>query len=126
MAMASPKPHKALTGLLVLIVEDDMMVAMMLADLVRDLGCEVVKAARVAKGLRLAATAALDGAILDINVAGETVFPVARELRQRGIPFIFSSGYGTGGLPPEFRGIPMLSKPFEETALGPLLAETFV
>ena len=102
-----------------------MMLAAMLEDMVRDLGCNVVKAGRVKKGIQLAATPGLSGAILDINVGGQMVFPIARLLRQRGIPFIFSSGYGTGRLPPEFHDVPMLSKPFEEPELEPLLVKMF-
>ena len=101
------------------------MLATMIEDMVRDLGCDVIKAARVKKGLQLAATAGLAGAILDINVGGEMVFPIARLLKERGIPFVFSSGYGVGKLPPEFRGVPLLSKPFEEDELEPLLVKTF-
>lgn len=125
MATASRRPAEALTGLLVLIVEDEMLLAMALEDLVRDLGCDVVTAARVARALELVATTALDGAILDVNLHGEMVFPVAHALRQRGIPFVFSSGYGAGGLPPAFHAIPMLTKPFDENELAPLLEETF-
>jgi DNA-binding response OmpR family regulator len=101
------------------------MLATMIEDMLRDLGCEVVKAARVRKGLQLAATGELAGAILDINVNGEMVFPIARLLRERGIPFVFSSGYGAGKLPVEFCGVPLLSKPFEEDELEPLLIKTF-
>jgi CheY-like chemotaxis protein len=104
------------------IVEDEMIVAMMLEDMLMDLGCEVIKAARVAKAIHLVATEEIDGAILDVNVAGETVYPVANELRGRGIPFIFSSGYGVRGLAPEYRDRPTLSKPFLQEELAPLLA----
>ncbi len=83
-------PEKSIAGMRILIVEDEMMVAMMLEDMLTDLGCEVVKAARVAKAVHLIATTAIDGAILDVNVAGEAVYPVAHELQSRGIPFIFS------------------------------------
>jgi DNA-binding response OmpR family regulator len=99
-----------------------MIVAMMLEDMLTELRCEVVKAARVAKAVDLAATAELDGAILDVNVAGEPVYPVARELQKRGIPFIFSTGYGAGGLASDYRDRPTLSKPFQQEDLAPTLA----
>jgi DNA-binding response OmpR family regulator len=125
MAKTERAPIEVLAGLLVLIVEDEMLLAFALEDLVHALGCVVVKAARLRKGLELARTAALDGAILDINLAGEEVFPVARELRRRSIPFLFSSGYGEAAVPEEFRDSPMLPKPFEPGDLGPLMVKTF-
>ena len=125
MASRSRNPRGALAGLNVLIVEDEMMIALAIEDMLHDLGCEVVKASRVKKALQLVATTTLAGAILDINVAGEMVFPIARVLRERGIPFVFSSGYGIGKLPPDLSDVSMLSKPFEEKELGPLLTKTF-
>ena len=112
----------SLAGKRVLIVEDEMMVAMVLEDLLTELGCIVVKAGRVMKAVRFVANTELDAAILDVNVAGEPVYPVAHELQERGIPFIFSSGYGVGGLAPEYRNCPMLSKPFQLEQLAPTLA----
>jgi DNA-binding NtrC family response regulator len=88
-----------------------------------ELGCDVVKAARLAKAAHFISTAAIDVAILDVNVAGELVYPIANQLEERGIPFIFSSGYGAGGLPVEYRGWPTLSKPFQQEELAPMLAE---
>jgi CheY-like chemotaxis protein len=115
-------PERSLAGLCILIVEDEMMVAMLLEDMLTELGCDVVKAARLAKAFHLIATAVIDCAILDISVAGESVYPLANELRRRGIPFIFSSGYGAGGLAPEYRDHPTLSKPFQQDELAPMLA----
>ncbi len=100
-----------------------MMVAMLLEDMLTDLGCAVIKAARVEKAVQFVANTEFDGAILDVNVAGETVYPVARELRARGIPFIFSSGYGDAGLSPEYCDYPTLAKPFLQEELAPLLAD---
>jgi CheY-like chemotaxis protein len=115
------QPNGTLAGLCILIVEDEMLVAMVLEDMLTELGCEVVKAARVSKAVQLVTTAAIDGAILDVNVAGEAVDPVAHALQERGIPFIFSSGYGAGGLPAEYRDRPTLSKPFQQEELAPML-----
>lgn len=114
--------EQSLIGMRILIVEDEMTVAMLLEDILTDLGCEVVKAGRVAKAIRIVAVEEIDGAILDVNVAGEAVYPVASELCERGIPFIFSSGYGAGGLAPEYRDRPTLSKPFQQEELAPMLA----
>jgi DNA-binding response OmpR family regulator len=105
----------------VLLVEDEMCLAMMLQDLLEDAGYRVLKAARVAAALNLATAEDIDAAILDVNVAGTEVFPVADELRRRGVPFIFASGYGERGVPGEFREYPMLQKPYDPVALGAML-----
>jgi CheY-like chemotaxis protein len=110
-------------GQCILIVEDEMLLAMMLEDMLTDLGYCVVKAARVTKATDLAATAAIDCAILDVNLGGETSYPVAKELHRRGIPFVFSTGYGTAGLRPEYHGSPILSKPYSLKDLQRVLAK---
>jgi len=111
----------ATSGPCVLLVEDEMCLAMMLQDLLEQAGYRVVKAARVPAAMTLAEGGAIDAAILDVNVAGKEVFPVADELRRRGVPFMFASGYGERGLPGEFRGYPMLQKPYDPAALGTML-----
>jgi DNA-binding response OmpR family regulator len=105
----------------VLLVEDEMCLAMMLQDLLEDAGYRVLKAARVAAALNLASAEDIDAAILDVNVAGTEVFPVADELRRRVVPFMFASGYGERGVPGEFREYPMLQKPYDPVALGAML-----
>jgi|SRR6185437_2824656 len=110
----------------VLVVEDEMLLAMLMEDTIADFGCDVVgPVARVADGVRLANTERLDGAILDINVAGTDVFPVARELAERRIPFIFVSGYDSGHLPDEWRGRPTLQKPFHPQDLAQSMTKAF-
>lgn len=101
----------------VLLAEDEMMVAMMLEDRLEQFGYRVLKVARLAKGLELAETSEIDLAILDINLAGETSFPMASVLRRRGIPFVFSSGYGDDGLPEAWRGEKVLQKPYDTKQL---------
>ncbi|WP_166211973.1 response regulator [Cognatiluteimonas telluris] len=105
----------------VLLVEDEACLAMMLQDLLEDAGYEVIKAARVPAALRMAQGEPIDAAILDVNVAGTEVFPVADELRERGVPFMFASGYGERGLPGEYRDFPILQKPYDPAALGTML-----
>jgi DNA-binding response OmpR family regulator len=106
----------------ILVVEDEAMIAMLVEDMVLDFGSEVVgPAGKMDEALRLASHAPLDAAILDVNVGGAVVFPVADVLQDRGIPFIFASGYGSGGLPPRFRNRPALAKPFSYQELAEVL-----
>jgi CheY-like chemotaxis protein len=98
--------------LCILVVEDEMLVAMLLEGMLRDLGHRVVKAARVGKALDLVASEAIDFAILDINLAGEPSYRVAEQLRLRGIPFVFASGYDPSSLPADFHDIAVLRKPY--------------
>ena len=105
-------------GRRVLVVEDEALVAMLLETILEDMGCMAVgPAATVDEGLRMAADEAVDAALLDVNVAGRQVFPIAQVLKDRGVPFIFSTGYGEGGLPDAWRGQPTLQKPFTEAAV---------
>jgi CheY-like chemotaxis protein len=108
-----------LEGRRVLIVEDEALVAMLLETILEDMGCTPVgPVGTVAEGLDMVAGAGpFDSALLDVNLAGHQVFPVAQALRDRGIPFVFSTGYGEGGLPDEWRGLPTVQKPFSETAI---------
>jgi CheY-like chemotaxis protein len=114
----------ALTGLRLLIVEDEAMVAMMVEDMLADLGCVVVDVAgTLSRGLALVADPelALDGAILDVNLGGDKVYPVADVLAARGIPFIFATGYGISGIAESFSHVPALAKPYESRALERML-----
>lgn len=107
-----------LAALRVLVVEDEAMVAMLIEDMLEDIGCKVIDSiASLAKACDAAATADLDLAMLDMNIAGEKVFPVAQILRERRIPFLFSSGYGEAGLPAEYATCQVLSKPFSQESL---------
>jgi DNA-binding response OmpR family regulator len=106
----------------VLVVEDEAMIAMLVEDMVLDFGSEVVgPIARMEEALSLAGNAELDAAVLDINVSGAVIFPVADVLRERGIPFIFATGYGSTGLPFRFRDSPALQKPFGYETLAKAL-----
>ena len=106
----------------ILVVEDEAMIAILVEDMVLDFGSEVVgPAAKMDDALRLATRADLDAAILDVNVCGAVVFPVADVLRGRGVPIIFATGYGAGGLPTRFQDYPALTKPFSYEALAEAL-----
>jgi CheY-like chemotaxis protein len=108
----------------VLIVEDEMLVAMLLEDMLSDEGYEVAGAAsNIPQALKLATdeNTEFDVAILDVNVAGQPVFAVADALEQRGKPFAFATGYGEGGLPDAWRGRPTLQKPFSQADVARVL-----
>jgi CheY-like chemotaxis protein len=104
-----------LDGLRVLVVEDEALVSMLLEAMLEDLGCAVVgPAGRVAEAIKLmdGDPDAIDVALLDVNVAGEQVFPVAEALKAAGKPFAFSTGYGEAGVGDGWRGATALQKPY--------------
>jgi len=108
--------NQTLDGRRILVVEDESLVAMLIETILEDMGCTVVgPASTVDEAVALIGDeTALDGALLDVNVAGREVFPVADALKDRGVPFVFSTGYGEGGLPDHWRGQPTIQKPFTE------------
>lgn len=108
----------------ILIVEDEMLVAMFIEDVVSDLGHRVVgPAMRLEAAVATVENEDIDCAILDINLAGKQSFPVADLLRQRNIPFLFASGYGAAGLIDPYRDVPVLQKPFQAEQLAALLQQ---
>ncbi|MDQ3038789.1 MAG: response regulator [Pseudomonadota bacterium] len=113
----------------ILMVEDEMNLAMMLEDILDDAGYRVIKAARLPKALEIVAQSGVDEAgridvaILDINLAGVQVFPLAEVLRARGVPFVFTSGYGKDGIPDDFRGSAVLQKPYGADSILSTLKE---
>ena len=105
-------------GLRVLVVEDEVAIAMLLEDMLLDLGATVIgPAGRLSQGKSMAESEEIDLAILDVNVAGEAVYPVVDILARRGIRFVFSTGYGAGGIDPAWRERPVLQKPFSQAEL---------
>ena len=103
-----------LVGRRILVVEDEMMIAMLVEDMLSELGCSVVGPAHALDtALNLAQNEeGLDAALLDVNLGGQPVFAVADALRAKGVPAIFSTGYGDAGLRDVDRGSPVLQKPF--------------
>ena len=102
-----------LKGWRILIVEDETLISMLFEDILLELGCEIVGPAfNIKQALELAREAAIDAAILDVNLGGDPIFPVATVLASRAIPLVFSSGYGSGGLPERWQDRPTLPKPF--------------
>ena len=104
---------KAERPLQVLVVEDEMTIAMLIEDILIEIGHEVVELAmRLPRATELARSAEFDLALLDVNLDGRKSFPVADILLERGIPFIFATGYGASGLDPAYARHPVLTKPF--------------
>jgi CheY-like chemotaxis protein len=107
----------------IFVVEDEYLIRMLLEDMLADLGYEVAAAAgTVAEASGLAATADVHCAILDVNLAGQKIYPVADILAKRGVPFVFVTGYGEGSLEEPYRGRPALQKPFQAEQLKSTLA----
>jgi len=116
-----------LQGRRVLIVEDELMIRMLLEDMLGDFGCIVAgEAGTIDAAMALVRDTAFDVAVLDVNVEGVVITPVAAELAARGVPFVFATGYGARGLPDGYTDRPVVQKPFEtialERALGVALA----
>lgn len=98
---------------LILVVDDEPMISLLIENWLNELGCEVLPARSVQQGLALAEGARLDGAILDVNLGGETCYALADALRARGIPLAFATGDGRLD---EAQGFPdpiLLNKPFD-------------
>jgi len=102
----------------VLIAEDEFLVGIQLEEDLRSAGCSIVGPfSTVETATRAARRERFDLAILDINLNGDRVYPLADELSARGIPFIFLSGYIAADLPERFRGSPQIAKPHDPAAL---------
>jgi CheY-like chemotaxis protein len=115
---------RTFSGLRVLVVEDEMMVSMLIEDMLADLGCTIVgPASRLDEALELARNGGIDCAVLDVNLGGQPIFPLADLLREKGRPFAFATGYGDAGLRDVDRGSPVLQKPFREGDLARVLGE---
>lgn len=107
----------------VLIVEDEMLVSMMLQDMLEELGYETLgPVTRLAEALAVAGSAEIAAAVLDINLNGKETYPVADELRRRGIPFVFATGYGTEIVLRRYPDTPAVQKPFQRHELARVLA----
>jgi DNA-binding response OmpR family regulator len=109
----------------VFLVEDEVMIRMMVADMLEELGYRVAaEAGEISEALKLAQNTDFDFAILDVNVNGKVISPVADLLKARNRPFIFATGYGSSGLPEEYRDRPALQKPFQLETLARMIDAT--
>ena len=108
----------------VLVVEDEYLIRMLLEDMLADLGYGVAAAVgTVAEASEVAASAEFSVAILDVNLDGQEIFPVADILARRSLPFVFVTGYGERSLPDRYRNRPALQKPFQAEQLSATLAD---
>ena len=119
-----PEVPGELAGLRVFVVEDESLVAMQLEDMLLDLGCDVV-------GLAMRLTAAhelldakpqVDVAILDVNIGGEKIYPIAERFRAAGVPIVFATGYGISGVEEEWHVFPIVQKPYTSQQIEDCLA----
>lgn len=107
-----------LRGLLVFIVEDEVLVALQLEDMLNSLGCHVLDPAQTFdQAARMLDTREFDLAVLDINLAGQVVYPLARRLADRGVPFVFTTAYSTSYVSKVWPEAPTLTKPYSELQL---------
>jgi len=106
--------HSSLNNLRIFVVEDEALVAMNLEMILEDLGCQVVgPAMRFDKALAMVDNGVkADAAILDVNVAGREVFPLAEKLGKLGIPMVFATGYDHSGFPEKWSASPAVRKPY--------------
>jgi len=112
-----------------LVVEDEYLIRMLLEDMLADLGYDVAAAVgTIAQASELAASGDFNAAILDVNLDGQEIYPVAEILAKRGLPFVFVTGYGERSLTEPYHDRPALQKPFQidqlKAALDELLAAT--
>ena len=122
--MTTPETAAPARKASVLVVEDEVMIRMMVTDMLVDLGHSIAaEAGEIDEALRLAESADFDLAILDVNVNGKTIEPVARVVERRKLPLLFSTGYSVDALPESFRGRPSLQKPFRIDTLQSAIDE---
>jgi DNA-binding response OmpR family regulator len=118
---------RKIPGRQILIVEDEWLIAASLKDELERAGYEVIgPVSNVAAARELMQTSRPSAAILDISLGGiETTFPLARDLNERGIPFLFISGYTEDDLPAEFVTAPRMTKPMMSEALPAAIESLF-
>ena len=110
-------------GKRVLVVEDESMIRLLLEGMLEELGYAMcAEAGRLDEAVKIAQDGDFDLAILDVNLNGEPITPVADTLAKRGVPFVFASGYGRRGIPDAYGHVPLLQKPFQADALEHVLA----
>ena len=108
----------------VLVVEDEMMIAMLIEDMLDEFGCKLVgPATNVPRALELIGKESIEVAVLDLNLDGQDTYAIADALQRKNVPFIFATGYGSTGLRQEYGNRPVLQKPFQARDLETALTE---
>ncbi len=121
-APADNRARRSLAGMRLLVVEDELLVSMLLQDILTDLGAEVAGPyGRLADGLAAAKVERFDGAILDLNLAGQQAEPLADLLLALGVPFVFITGYQRDSIDRRYANVPVLPKPIDAAALESVL-----
>ena len=109
----------------VLVVEDEMIIAMLIEDMLDEFGCKLVgPATNVPRALELIGKESIDIAVLDLNLDGKDTYAIADALQRKNVPFIFATGYGSTGLRPQYANRPVLQKPFQARDLETALTES--
>jgi CheY-like chemotaxis protein len=104
------------------VVEDEAIIAILMEDLLEELGCDVVATAGTLQdAIAAAGTGEFDLAFLDVNLRGVPVYPVAEVLRAREVPFAFVTGYGSTGVAAAHVEAPILQKPFQSRDLAAII-----
>ena len=107
----------------ILVVEDELMIRLLLQEMLAQLGHTLAgEAGRIEEAAALAKDSEFDVAILDVNLNGEPISPVVEILIDRGLPFVFATGYGQRDVPEPYRDMPTLQKPFQADALARAIA----
>jgi two-component SAPR family response regulator len=105
-------------GCRILVVEDEMLIALQIEDVLVKLGCDIVgPTGKLERALQLANEGKFDAAVLDVTIRDGKVYSVAEQLLAGGIPFVLASGYGNWALPEALKNCPRMMKPFTTTAL---------
>ena len=111
-----------LNGLSILVVEDETIISFLIEDMLADLGCtDIWHAGGLKAAMALLRERTPDAAVLDVNLAGEPVYPLAEQLAETGVPFVFATGYGREGIPRDWVSRPTIQKPFNLDALAAAL-----
>lgn len=112
--MTAPLMIDPLAGRRILVVEDEILIAMVIEDTLTRLGCVIIgPVAKLESALQIARDETIDAAVLDVNIRGGRIYPVAEVLLARGVPFVLASGYGDWALPEALQGQLRLTKPFQ-------------
>lgn len=121
--MSTNDPARAAAGLRVFVAEDEFHVLQLMEDMLAELGCVITDSvSNMRDAVQRAAMTQAQVAVLDVNLRGKMIFPAAEILRSRGIPIVFSTGYGADGIEGEWKTCPVIQKPFAIDRLKGVLA----